>query len=181
MPSVRRVLLVSGSLRARSTNSAVLRAAGTLDLDGIETMLSGHLAVLPPFNPDDEVGPLPAAVADLRDEIHRADALLFSVPEYAGGLPGSFKNLLDWLIGDDQPGSIHRKPVAWINASPRGAVLAHDSLRTVLGYAQATIVEAACAHLPVTAVMLDDTGLIGDPSVSNVLARSLKALAAHRR
>lgn len=54
------------------------------------------------------------------------DGVVFSVPEYAGALPGSFKNLLDRTIGDDQPGSIYEKPVAWINASPRGAVNAHE-------------------------------------------------------
>lgn len=46
-------------------------------------------------------------VADLRAEIHRSDAVVVSSPEYAGALPGSFKNLLDWTIGDDQPGSMY--------------------------------------------------------------------------
>ena len=73
---------------------------------------------------------------------------MFSTPEYAGALPGAFKNLLDWLIGDDEPCSIYNKPVAWINASSRGAVVAHESLHAVLGYAHADIVEAACTHSP---------------------------------
>ncbi len=90
--------------------------------------------------------------------------MVFSTPEYAGALPGSFKNLLDWTIGDDQPGSIYHKPVGWINASPRGAVHAHESLRRVLEYATATIVDTACVESPVTSAMIGDDGCIADPS-----------------
>jgi NAD(P)H-dependent FMN reductase len=119
----------------------------------------GHL---PMFNPDDDHVPLPSAVVELRELVHDSDAILFSTPEYAGALPGSLKNLLEWLIGDDQRGSIYEKPVAWINASPRGAALAHESLRTVLGYANANLIEAACLDVSVTAGSLGEDGLIAD-------------------
>jgi chromate reductase len=72
-------------------------------------------------------------VAHLQDEIRGAAAILFSTAEYAGALPGSFKNLLDWTVGDDQPGSIHAKPVAQLNVAARGAPNAHESLAKVLG------------------------------------------------
>lgn len=172
------LLLVSGSLRHGSTNTAVLRTAMTLAPDGVVTTLFDGLAALPAFNPDDEVEPLPAPAANLRRQIHDADAVLFSVPEYAGGLPGSFKNLLDWLIGDDHPGSIYEKPVGWLNASPRGAVHAYESLRLVLSYAHARIVDDACVHVPVTSSSVDSDGLISDPAVSDHIARALKALVA---
>lgn len=149
MTTTCQVLLVSGSLRRRSTNTAVLRTAQTVAPDDVVAVVYERLADLPHFNPDDEVDPLHPAVADLRQQIRTADAVLFSTPEYAGALPGSFKNLLDWTVGDDQSGSIYEKPVAWINASPRGAINAHDSLRKVLGYTGAAIVEPACADLPV--------------------------------
>ena len=132
MTSTFRVLLISGSLRSRSTNTAVLRSAGSSALDGATAELYAGLTELPHFNPDDDVEPLHPAVADLRAEIRNADAVLFSTPEYAGALHGSFKNLLDWAVGDHREGSIYRKPVAWINSSPRGAVNAHQSLRQVL-------------------------------------------------
>src|SRR5262245_24077935 len=122
-----RVLLISGSLRLRSTNTAALRTAQLVAPRDIDALLYPGLGELPHFNPDDDVEPLDAVVESLRREIRRADALLFSTPEYAGALPGSFKNLLDWTIGDDQPGSIYEKPVAWINTSPRGATSAHES------------------------------------------------------
>jgi NAD(P)H-dependent FMN reductase len=107
-----RVLLVSGSLRGRSTNTAALRSTAVAVLPGLEAVLYEGMGGLPHFNPDDDREPLPGAVADLRSRIRAADAVVFSTPEYAGALPGSFKNLLDWTIGDDQPGSIYQKPVA---------------------------------------------------------------------
>jgi len=174
-----RVLLVSGSLRTKSTSGAVLRTAQVVAPPGMVTVLYDGLADLPHFNPDDDLGALPDGVAALRDRIHEADALLFSTPEYAGALPGSFKNLLDWMIGDDQPGSISEKPVAWINASPRGAVDAHDSLRKVLGYANASIVEAACAHIPVTGADVADDGLITDSAMRDRIVGALTRLVDH--
>jgi chromate reductase, NAD(P)H dehydrogenase (quinone) len=171
------MLLISGSLRSNSTNTAVLRTAQASTPQGVDAVLYEGLAGLPHFNPDDDADPPPSAVADLRASVHAADALVLSVPEYAGAMPGSFKNLLDWLIGDDQPDSIAGKPVAWINASPRGAIDAHDSLRKVLGYASATIVESACIEIPVTTTMIGADGLIADPATRERITRMLTTLA----
>ena len=172
-----RLLLVSGSLRGGSTNSAVLRTVHGLLPFGVEGVVYGGLGTLPHFNPDNEGSSLPVQVADLRAAIHSATAVLFCTPEYAGGLPGSFKNLLDWTIGDDQPGSIYEKPVAWINASPRGARAAHEELRRVLGYAHASIVEEACCEVPISSSAIGGDGLIGDPEARERISRSLTALA----
>ena len=174
-----RILLISGSLRTRSTNSSVLRTARSLAPQGVVATLYEGTADLPHFSPDDDVEPLHPAVAVLRGEIRRADALLLSTPEYAGGLPGSFKNLLDWTIGDDQIGSINEKPVAWINASTRGAEGAHESLRHVLGYANAVIVEAACTRQPVTAAMIGPDALVSGAEVRASIAAALRTLAGH--
>ena len=101
---------------------------------------------------------------------------MFSTPEYAGALPGSLKNLLDWTIGDDQSGSIYQKPVAWMNVSPRGAGGAHQELRTVLGYASSQIVETACLDLPLTDAMIDEAGLIADPLACRRILESIRIL-----
>ena len=172
-----RVLLIPGSLRERSTNAATLRTAVALAPAGVECSLYPGLGLLPHFNPDDEEGPLDPAVEDLRHRIHEADAVVVSTPEYAGALPGSFKNLLDWTIGDDHPSAIHEKPVAWFNVSTRGAVAAHDSLRTVLGYAHALIVAEACLEVPVPSALLDDSGLVADPGVRQRITGALARLA----
>jgi NAD(P)H-dependent FMN reductase len=146
----------------------------------VATTLYYGLVSLPHFNQDDDHDPLPPAVADLRANVHAADAVVFSTPEYAGALPGSFKNLLDWLIGDAEPGSIYEKRVAWINASPRGAPNALAELRTVLGFAHATIVDAACVHVPVTDAMIGTDGLIADAAARASIATAFDELTRRR-
>ena len=177
MTERRRVVLISGSLRRMSTNTAVLRTAQAVTPESVETVLYDGMRTLPHFDPDLDVELLDPAVSALRTTIRHADALLFSTPEYAGALPGSFKNVLDWTIGDDQPGSIYEKPVAWINASPRGAVHAHASLRLVLGYAHARIVEEACIDVPVHNADVTADGLVRDAAARERITSALAELA----
>ena len=66
---------------------------------GRRAVIYEGLATLPHFNPDDDVEPLPGPVFELRAQVDAAAAVMFCTPEYAGALPGSFKNLLDWSVG----------------------------------------------------------------------------------
>ena len=172
-----RVLLVSGSLRAGSTNTGVLRTAAALAPSDVGTDLYDGLGALQHFDPDADGPRPPDRVAALRDRLHRADAVLFCTPEYAGGLPGSFKNLLDWCIGDADVRSLYGKPVAWINASTREARWAHESLRLVLGFAHATVVEDACVHVPVGAADVGDDGLVVGEARRVAISGALERLA----
>jgi chromate reductase len=115
-------------------------------------------------------------VVDLRAGIAEADAVLFCTPEYAGALPGSFKNLLDWTVGG---GEMYARRVAWINASglPTGAADAHASLRKVLGYLATEIVEDACVHIPVPREAVGEDGLIADQQLRAQIADALTTLA----
>src|SRR4051794_8186418 len=108
---------MSGSLRAASANSILVRALARIAPPEIEVIVWDQLARLPHFNPDDdgEGATPPRAVGELRDAIADATALVVSSPEYAHGVPGSFKNALDWLVSS--PVMID-KPVAIVNASP---------------------------------------------------------------
>ena len=170
-----RVLLVPGSLRAASTNLAVLRTALTI---WPHAVLFEGLGSLPLFNPDLDTPPTPPTAAELRDQIHQSSAILFCTPEYAGALPGAFKNLLDWTIGDDHPRSLYEKPVGWLNARPHGAIEAHAELRRVLGYAHARIVEEACLEVPVTSSLVGDDGLIADGPTRELIRAALVALCS---
>lgn len=109
-----------------------------------------------------------------------ADAVLICTPEYAGALPGALKNLLEWTVGN---AGTYRKPVAWINASgrgaPTGAADAHDSLRKVMGYVGAEIVEAACVRIPVARAAISSDGTIGDAKVREQIRVTLTTLARH--
>jgi NAD(P)H-dependent FMN reductase len=174
------ILMLCGSLRSGSTNLAVLRTAAEVLPAGATAQMFEGMDRLPHFNPDDDHPPLSPAVEELRAALGRADAVLISTPEYAGAMPGSFKNLLDWTIGG---GEIYGKPVAWINisgpAAPSGGSDAHESLRKVLGYAGAEIVEAACTRIPVVRSDVGDEGVVGDGAIREQVAAVLARLVDH--
>jgi chromate reductase len=122
-----KIIAISGSLRAHSSNRAMLQVAVKLAPEGMEVVIYDGLASLPHFNPDDDeegVTP-PAPVAALRALLADADGIVISTPEYAHGLPGSLKNALDWLVSD---GVLVDKPVAILSASPIGGQFAQASL-----------------------------------------------------
>jgi len=137
-----RILALCGSLRRQSLNRRALALAVDLAPPIGEVALWRGLATLPLFSPDlDQPGlPLPGAVRALVAEVDTADGLLIACPEYAHGVPGAFKNALDWLVGSTTfPG----KPVALWNVAPR-AHHAQDQLREILTTMSAEIVEEAC-------------------------------------
>ncbi len=172
-----RILLISGSTRSASTNSAALRAMHEHRPAGIDTVwyeeVAG-LAGLPAFNPDDE-DDLPPAVAILRAAIDAADAVLFCTPEYAGSLPGSFKNLLDWTV---RGGNLYGKPVAYVSvAAPGRGAGAEANLRTVLGYVGATLIEDACARVFVDRDAVGPDGRVTDRPTRDQLVAALETVA----
>src|SRR5215469_4982365 len=139
-----RILAISGSLRAKSSNTAVLTAAARLAPPGTEIVLYDGLADLPHFNPDLDTEDPPAPVLALRRAIGHCDGLLISSPEYARGVAGALKNALDWLVSSLE---FPEKPVALINASPR-STHADAQLRLILATMSARLIEAASITLP---------------------------------
>jgi NAD(P)H-dependent FMN reductase len=167
-----RILAISGSLRATSSNTAVVYAARALAPAGVEVVVYGGLAGLPPFNPDDDREPVPTPVAALRLHIEKADAVLISSPEYAHGVPGVLKNALDWLVGGAE---IVRKPIALINAAPR-ATHAQASLTETLTVMSARVIPAASITIGLTGRNLDASGIVTDAELSAALRSAIAAL-----
>ncbi len=177
MGSQVQILLISGSTRSGSANTAALRTLQAVAPPEVTARLYCDLAALPAFNPDHEPPPRPAAA--LREQIAAAGALLFCTPEYAGTLPGSLKNLLDWTVGG---GEIYGKPVAWINVAVGGrGTGAQEHLALVLRYVGAVAVEEACVHVPVPRDAAGPDGTIADPAIRAELSAALMALAKHAR
>lgn len=168
-----KILAISGSLRAASLNTALLRAAARLAPADIAVELFGGLGNLPLFNPDIEATE-PAVVANFRAQLLAADAVLIASPEYAHGITGAMKNALDWMVGCEV--FVH-KPVALLNASPR-AVHAQASLKEILSVMSARIVEEASITLPIIGSGLDEVGIVSHPEISIALPEALCALQA---
>ena len=154
-----RILAISGSLRAGSSNTEALRALALLGGASIEVVLWEGLTRLPHFNPDLDVDPAEAAVAEFRSEVARADAVVVCSPEYAHGIPGALKNALDWLVSGVE---MSEKPVALVSASPWSRH-ARASLEEVLYTMGARVVPAASVSLPLRGRHLDAAGIAADP------------------
>ncbi|MGQ4596873.1 NAD(P)H-dependent oxidoreductase [Nocardia sp. R6R-6] len=172
------VLLISGSTRAASTNSAALRTISALAPDGVSARWYGDLAELPAFNPDDDGSAHPSVLA-LRQQLSGADAVLFCTPEYAGTLPGSLKNLLDWTVGT---ADLHEKPVAWITVAPLGrGDGAVAMLWSVLSYLGADVDCEACGCLPVLHKDVGPDGLVTDMEFRSGASAMLRRLVWYAR
>jgi chromate reductase len=175
-----RILGLSGSLRSGASNTALLEAAALLAPPWMHVELYRGMAELPAFNPDQDTGDaslLPSIVADLRAIVGRADAILISSPEYAHGIPGSFKNLLDWLVGSVEfPG----KATALISASSR-SVHVKAQLTEVLATMSARLVDDACITIDMAGQRLDASGIVERPEMATALRDAVVALARQAR
>lgn len=168
-----RLLAISGSLRAVSTNTALLAAAALLKPPGMEIEIYQGLATLPHFNPDEDAAPLPPSVAAWRAKIAAANGLLISSPEYARGIPGSLKNALDWLVsGPEHPG----KPVAFFHASERG-VAAQAALRLVVETMGMRICDDATITIPLLGSEKDAATIAANAKYAAKIVRALHAFA----
>src|SRR3954452_3491291 len=85
-----RILAVSGSLQAASTNRALLELAAKRAPAGMAVLTFDGLAAIPAFNSDFD--PVPSAVIAWAELVGGTDALFFATPEYAFGMPGALKN-----------------------------------------------------------------------------------------
>lgn len=173
-----RVLGISGSLRADSHNTALLRRAAEHLPGGIELEIYRGLREIPPYD-DDALARGHPAVEALKGAISAADAVLFATPEYNGSIPGQLKNALDWVSRPAGESVIRNRPVAVISASTGqfGGVWAQAELRKVLGIMGARVVETDFA-LPKADGAWHPSGALAEPSDDEKLAEALGALVA---
>jgi chromate reductase len=167
-----RLVTINGSLRRNSSNGALLRAVERVAPPEVELIRYDGLARLPHFNPDlDEEGATPPdEVAALRALLIASDGILVSTPEYAHGLPGAFKNLLDWLVST---GELVEKPVAFFNASPSGGHHAQASLVEILRTMNWRVVDEATLSAPFVVGRI--TGELDEPETLEKLKLAMDA------
>jgi chromate reductase, NAD(P)H dehydrogenase (quinone) len=168
-----RILAISGSLRAQSTNTALLRAAALVAPSGIDIVFYEQMETLPLFNPDLELDSEPEQVSRFRGALRNSSAVIFSTPEYAHGIPGSLKNALDWVVGS---GEFSGKPVALLNASARGEY-AQASLREVLKTMDARLVSDAEITVPLLGKRLGASEIAANPEFAALIRSSIEKIA----
>jgi chromate reductase, NAD(P)H dehydrogenase (quinone) len=171
-PAQAPILAISGSLRRNSINSAALRAAATAAApDGLTVVIDDSPRALPPFDPDLEPSP-PDVVRRFRRACVNTTAVLVAVPEYTFGIPGTFKNALDWTVGS---GSLYRKPMALLHVAPpgRGAHV-REALDHVL---RAHNAEVTHHHVPIAPRDRDADGEISDTHIIEALRTVVAELA----
>jgi NAD(P)H-dependent FMN reductase len=177
-----RILGISGSLRAASYNTALLRAAASLAGDDIEISIA-TLHGIPVYDGDLETRDgIPAAVQALKDRIIAADGVLLATPEYNNGVPGALKNAVDWLSRppSDSPGVFGNRPFAVIGASPGGfgTILAQAAWLPVLKTLGVRQWAGAKLLVSGAAKAFDADGRLIDAAVAARLGDFIKGFAA---
>jgi chromate reductase len=177
-----RLLAISGSLRADSHNTRLLREIAERAPEGVEIEIWNGLRSIPPYDgDDDQEGTRPESVTALRDAIAEADGLLFATPEYNASISGVLKNAVDWA--SSRPAEftpLHGKPAAVVGATTGqfGAVWAQAELRKVLATAGARVVDL---DLPIAKAdnLINDYGaLIAEDHTDGRCRELLGALVA---
>jgi chromate reductase len=159
------ILAISGSLRAASTNSALIAALAQNATPGCRITVYDGLGRLPIFNPDDEGQRTPQEASRLIDAVAVADGVIVSCPEYAHGVPGGLKNALDWLVSRD---AAVAKPAMLVHASQR-SLFARQALAEIMRTMSFTLYEGAALEV----------ALLGKkpPEVKTILSEPVSQLA----
>jgi len=171
------VLALSGSLREKSYNTALLREAARLAPSGM-TVDIAPIRDVPLYDADVEARGFPAPVTALSERIRNADALLIATPEYNFSIPGVLKNVIDWLSRPPLDAALARKPVAIVGAGGRlGSARAQYHLRQVCGCLSMLPVPRPEVFLLNAWEQFDPEGRLKDAAAAKAVNDLLAALA----
>jgi len=177
-----KLVMISGSLRANSTNSAVIRAAARIagahaDVTEVEVL---PLRDIPFYDGDVEATVIPDTVLRAREIVASADAVLISTPAYNGAPSGVLKNALDWLSRPQGQASLGGKLAATMSASPSpfGALDSQQELRRILTRCGATVIETDPLAISNSIALTAETGELTDTTVLDKIAALVDVLVA---
>ena len=165
------ILAIPGSTKSSSTSLSILKFLKEKHQHEIDLEIYDHLDQLPHFNPDLEKE-LPSQVLDVRQQIERADGLLFCTPEYVFSLPGSLKNLLEWNVSTILFTS---KPVAMIVAAASGEK-AFASLDLILTTIESTLPETSKLLIRGAKGKIEKNGKITEAALIAKLEKLIQSL-----
>jgi chromate reductase len=174
-----RIVAISGSLRERSYNRALIRAAQELAPPGVE-IEELDLSPIPFYDADVEAAGDPEPVASLRAAVAAADGLLLATPEYNRGTSGVLKNAIDWLSRPALASVLRWKPVAIVGASTGrgGTRRAQQQVRDALLFPGAIVLEEPEVAVPVAWEHFDEDGRLVDERTREALRDLVQGLAA---
>lgn len=158
-----KIAAISGSLRAKSYNTAVMQTLPDLAPENM-SIQGCTLEAIPPYNQDiQDNEPWPEAVERLGAAVAESDGVVFVTPEYNYSIPGVLKNAIDWLSRLD-PQPFKHKPAGIMGASMsgQGTSRCQYHLRQVLIFVEAITmpkpeVFIARAHERIRDGRLDDS------------------------
>ena len=175
-PPKHKILAIPGSLRNGSTNHNILKYFSTILPVGVEYTIYDNLGNIPPFDPGLDNDNPPITIAYLRQLLSEADGIIICTPEYAFGVPGQLKNMLDWLVSSS---SLVDKPIALITAS-LGGEHAHASLLLTLGALSAKLNDDTNLLIQFIRSKMDEDGNLKDEetmeSLQNILNTFLNSV-----
>ena len=173
------VLGIAGSLRAKSFNRGLLRAAQ--ELAPVRMLIEiFDISTVPLFNGDVELDGDPEPVAAFKYAIRSADALLIATPEYNYGIPGVLKNAIDWASRPPGKSAIMNKPAAILGATPGtgGTARAQLQLRQTLAAARVHVMVQPEVFIASAHEKFDKEGRLIDEETRKYIGRLLESLAA---
>lgn len=168
-----KIIGISGSLRAKSYNTALLHFVGEHLPEGV-SMEIADLSQIPMFNQDTEAD-VPPSVQRLKEAIAAADAVLIATPEYNHSIPGVLKNALDWA--SRRPNVFNDKPLGILGAGGQfGTTRAQYHLRQI-----ATALNMHAVNTPQVLVFnawekFDADGRLYDEATQKVVMEHVHAL-----
>jgi chromate reductase len=168
---VKKILAISGSLRAGSSNHNILRYLGTLVPAGVKYVIFDGIAQMQLFDPGMDVDPAPIAVNLFRQAIADADGVVICTPEYAYGVPGALKNALDWTVSS---GSLTGKPLALITAAT-GGENTHAAFQLIFGALSTNVIRDAVLLISFIRSKMDANGNVKDADTLNSLNAAFDA------
>jgi chromate reductase len=175
-----RVAGIVGSLREGSLNKGLLRAAVELAPADMEIDIYSRLGAIPPYNDDVFQKGDPPTVADFKNFVSGAEAILISTPEYNYGVPGVLKNAIDWASRPAGKSVLNRKPAAIMGCSPGlgGTIRAQHAIRQSFVFTETHAMLQPEIKIPSAAPLFDGSSKLIDENTRQHVKKFLEAFAA---
>ena len=169
------ILAISGSVRNGAYNRALLNAMSALCPKGSSIIIADNIKSIPIFNPDILESDTPVSVSALMSAMRVSDGVIISTPEYAHGVPGALKNMLDWLVSSD---ALVLKPVivTSVSTTALGGIRSHGPLLLTLSAMNANIIVEGSINVAYAQRKFDDNGQLIDELTKQSIGISLLAM-----